>query len=134
MAPRKKQESLPEISQAELTVLRPLWKGKPLSVRGVHDQVFEQTGWAYTTTKTVMDRMAAKGLLERSSAGNGFVYKAEISKPAGLARMVRFFADRILETDSLAVVNMFKGTGTLSEDELDELSRLVDSDGDLSEK
>lgn len=128
MAPRKKQATLPEISQAELTVLRPLWRGDALSVRDVHDQVVEQTGWAYTTTKTVMDRMVGKGLLSRDSRGNSFVYTPEISKPAGLARMVQFFADRILETDSLAVVNMFKGTGTLSSDELDELSRLVEED------
>lgn len=128
MAPRKKQATLPEISQAELTVLRPLWRGKALSVRDVHDQVVDQTEWAYTTTKTVMDRMVGKGLLSRESVGNSFVYNPEISKPAGLAKMVQFFADRILETDSLAVVNMFKGTGTLSADELDELSRLVEQD------
>lgn len=128
MAPRKKQATLPEISQAELTVLRPLWRGKALSVRDVHDQVVDQTEWAYTTTKTVMDRMVGKGLLSRENVGNSFVYNPEISKPAGLAKMVQFFADRILETDSLAVVNMFKGTGTLSADELDELSRLVEQD------
>ncbi|MGD8326985.1 MAG: BlaI/MecI/CopY family transcriptional regulator [Sphingomonadales bacterium] len=133
MAPRKKQATLPEISQAELTVLRPLWRGDALSVRDVHDQVVGQTGWAYTTTKTVMDRMVGKGLLSRDSRKNSFVYTPEITKPAGLARMVQFFADRILETDSLAVVNMFKGTGTLSSDELDELSRLVE-DGLEEEK
>lgn len=122
---------LPDLSQAELTVLRPLWRKPNLSVRDVHNQVSPDTLWAYTTTKTVMDRMVSKGILSRDLVNGTFVYKAMISKPAGLARMVRFFADRILETDGLAVVNMMKGTGTLSADELDELTRLIeDEDGE----
>jgi BlaI family penicillinase repressor len=99
----------------------------------VHDEVAPLTGWAYTTTKTVMDRMTAKRLLARQREDGTYTYVPLISRPAGLARMVRFFADRILETDRLSVVSMFKGKGVLTEDEVDELARLIEDDGRMGE-
>jgi predicted transcriptional regulator len=124
----EKSGGLPELSQAEYTVLRPLWRQSPLSVRAVYEAVNAGTGWAYTTTKTVMDRMVSKGFLERERQDGVFVYAPMISKPAGLARMVKFFADRVLEVDEQAVVSMFKGTGSLTADEVDELTRLIEED------
>ena len=42
-----------------------LWKNDRNTVREVHDQITATTGWAYTTTKTMMDRMVKKELLKR---------------------------------------------------------------------
>ena len=55
------RNSLPDLSKAEHDILNALWRSGAQSVREVHDQVSQTTGWAYTTTKTVMDRMAANG-------------------------------------------------------------------------
>ena len=56
---------LPELTRAEYDILRVLWKAGKLTVREVHDQITGTTGWAYTTTKTMMDRMVKKDLLKR---------------------------------------------------------------------
>jgi BlaI family transcriptional regulator, penicillinase repressor len=121
----------PDLSRAEYDVLRGLWPLGQGSVREVHDAIQAETNWAYTTTKTVMDRMAAKGLLERSQQHGAFVYRPLISRPAGLARFVRFFADRVLERDLSLVLGLFKDSESLTTQELDELKRLVeDGEGD----
>lgn len=120
-----KSKSLPELLKPEYDVLRVLWKHKVLSVREAHDELARDTDWAYTTTKTVMDRMVGKGLLERSKVHGVFVYKPLISRPIGLARLVQYFADRVLETDYESVVSMFTANKTLSRDELQELRKLL---------
>jgi BlaI family penicillinase repressor len=120
-----KIKDTPELSKAEYDILRILWKDGRLTVREVHDQVYDIHKWAYTTTKTMMDRMIKKGLLEREKYHGIYLYKPLISRPAGLARMVRFFADRVLETDVGSVVSIFAKSNTLSAEEIEELERLL---------
>ena len=122
-------QNLPNLSKAEYDILRILWKGGRKTVREVHDELQETTGWAYTTTKTMMDRMAAKELLTRDSFHGIFLYSPLVSRPAGLAKMVQFFADRVLETDASTVVSMFAG-GTLSDEEIKELNELLSRDAE----
>ena len=45
--------------------------------------------------------------------------------------MVQFFADRVLETDYGTVINLFARSNSLSEEEIEELSRLL-HEGDNS--
>jgi len=125
-----KSKDIPELSKAEYDILRIIWKEGNLTIREVHNQVYDIHKWAYTTTKTMMDRMIKKGLLEREKYHGIFLYKPLISRPAGLARMVRFFADRVLETDISSVVSIFAKSNTLSADEIDELEKLLEEEID----
>ncbi|MCH8685899.1 BlaI/MecI/CopY family transcriptional regulator [Pedomonas mirosovicensis] len=125
--------TIPDLSKAEYDVLRVLWRLRQASVREVHDQLEADTGWAYTTTKTVMDRMAAKSLLARDNLHGAFVYRPLVSRAAGLARFVRFFADRVVERDLGVVLGLFRNSEALNDDELAELERLVREE-DESEK
>lgn len=124
----KRKENLPELSKSEYDILRVLWKRGRLTVREVHDDLLPSSGWAYTTTKTMMDRMAKKGLLERKEFHGIFLYEPRITRPVGLARLVQFFADRVLETDTQSVVAMFAQSGAITQDEIDELEKLLDED------
>jgi len=117
--------SLPELSRAEYDILRVIWKDGKQTVREVHDKLQKTNGWAYTTTKTMMDRMVQKELLARSDFHGIFLYTAMISRPAGLAKLVQFFAERVLETDAAQVVSMFASSQTLSPQELLELEDLL---------
>jgi BlaI family transcriptional regulator, penicillinase repressor len=116
----------PELSKAEFDILRVLWKHGKLSVREAHDHVRQINGWALTTTRTVMDRMAKKGLLDKQDYHGIFLYTAMMTRPAGFAKMVRYFADHVLETDAASVVAMFSNTKTISPEEIEELKQLLD--------
>ncbi len=119
------KKELVDLSRAEYDILRTLWKKGRLSVREVHDQLHETYCWAYTTTKTMMDRMVEKGLLNRGSFHGVYLYKPMITRPAGLARMVQFFADRVLEMDVGSVVSLFARNKALTPEEIEELNELL---------
>ncbi len=119
---------LPELSKPEYNILRILWKNGRSSVREVHDQLKDSLGWAYTTTKTMMDRMVGKELLVRENFHGVNLYKAHISRPAGLARMVQFFADRVLEVDAGTVLSLFSDSNAISQEEIEELEKLLDDE------
>jgi len=122
----KNKELLPELTKTEFDILRILWKAKRLNVREVHDQMVENYSWAYSTTKTMMDRMVKKGLLKREQFHGVFLYTPLISRPKGFARLIRFFSDRVLELDYSAVVSLFAHSEALSPVEIEELSQILE--------
>ena len=120
----KKQE-LPELSKAEYDILRILWKNGKQTVREVHDQLHATHGWAYTTTKTMMDRMISKDLLQREEFHGIFLYKSLISRPMGLVKLIQFFADRVLEIDAGTVVSLFAQSKAITPEEIQQLEYLL---------
>lgn len=124
----EEQKELPELSKAEYDILRILWKHGNLTVREVHDQLHETYGWAYTTTKTMMDRMVNKELLDKEVFHRIYLYAPRISRPEGLAKLVQFFADRILETDANTVVAMFNRSDAITPQEIEQLEALLDDE------
>lgn len=110
-----------DISRVELDLLKILWHRGKLSAREVHEAALDNTGWAYTTTRTTLDRMVKKGLLHRKSYHRLYLYSAAVGKVATMARLVKEFAERVLELDSLPVAALFSHSDVLNEQELAEL-------------
>lgn len=121
------EETFPEVAPSELEVLKVMWDAGRLSAREIHDRLGATRGWAYSTTRTVLDRMVKKGLATRGSFHGVYLYAPGISRPLGLARLVRDFAQRVLELDSAAVVPLLTRSDALSGEEIEELSRLLES-------
>ena len=117
---------IPELTTTEYDILRMLWKHGEQSVREVHDALQPTYSWAYTTTKTIMDRMVAKQLLRRELAHGVFLYTPRISRPVGLTKLVHFFASRVLEVERRDVIEMLIKSETMSADEINELEELLE--------
>jgi BlaI family transcriptional regulator, penicillinase repressor len=116
-------EHMPEVTKAEFQVLDVLWQNGELCIREIHERLAND--WAYSTTKTVVDRMARKGLLARTTQHGIFVYAPAIGRPAGLAHWLKFFARQILGVDTATAVAMFGKSDKISAQELAELELLV---------
>lgn len=125
MTPRIETTALPDLSDSELDVMRALWKGDRLSAREVHDRVSPARGWAYSTTRTVLERMVEKGLVNKASFHGIYLYRPRLSRAAGLARAVRDFADRVAEIGAAPVVSLLAGGESWSDEEVAELERLL---------
>jgi predicted transcriptional regulator len=120
---------LPDLTKSELAVIKVLWAAGELSAREVHEGLPSALDWAYSTTRTTLDRMAGKGLLSRRSSHGLYLYEARVSRAAGLAGVVRDLADRVLETDYAPVVSLFAEANALTPEEVEELSRLLEEEG-----
>ena len=120
-----KEKPLPELSRSEYEILRVLWKRGLSSVREVHEHLHVVQGWAYTTTKTMMDRMVQKKLLQRDNFHGIFLYQPRISRPQGLAHLIEFFADRVLELDAATVLSLFKDSKAITPEEIKELEKML---------
>ena len=53
-------------------------------------------GWAYSTVKTMLDRLVEKGYVKARRVGNVYEYSAKVQRPAAVNRVVDDIADRLL--------------------------------------
>ena len=119
------RSDLPDLSGAELDVMRVLWREGRLSAREIHDAVKAATGWEYSTTRTILGRLVKKGAVAKSDYHSLHVYRACVSRPEGLAKLVREFAGRVIQSDAELVVPLFAKAASLSPAELKEIRRLL---------
>ena len=103
-----------------------LWRHGRLSAREVHERLGDPVDWAYSTTRTNIDRMAAKGLIGKRRFHGIYLFEPRISRPAGLAGVVRELAERVLEVDYAPIVSLIAEGTDLTDDEIAELERLLE--------
>ncbi len=119
-------EPLPQLTPAELEVMKALWLAERLSARELHDRVASRQGWAYSTTRTTVERMVRKGLVAKTSIHGLAVYGPAISRAAGVARLVRDFAAEVLGTGPAPVLALLDRSEALSDADVAELRELLD--------
>lgn len=106
--------------------MKTLWRSESLSAREIHDSLPPAMEWAYTTTRSTLDRMAAKGLIRKKAWHGLYLYSPTISRAEGLAGFIRRFARRVLDREPSTVVSMFVEGEGLSREEIRKLRQLVE--------
>jgi BlaI family transcriptional regulator, penicillinase repressor len=112
-------------SNAELELLKCLWKHKACSARELHDCAGPRLGWSYSSTRKTLERMRDKGLVSERDQHGLHVYRASVGKVAMLALLVDDFGRRVLEIDGPLPLQAFADSRLLSEKEFAELSALI---------
>jgi predicted transcriptional regulator len=106
--------------------MKVLWRADGLSAREVHEKLGDRRDWAYSTTRTMIERMVRKGLIVKERFHGLHVYSAGVSRAEGLAQLVREFAAQVLESSHLPVVSLFAKAGSLTAQEIEELRLLLE--------
>lgn len=112
-------------TKPELAILKLLWQAGELNAREIHRAIEDDFGWSYSTVRTVLERMADKGLISKMAVDGVNVYEAEVTKVAMLGRMIADFSKRVLELDTAPAAAFFSESKLLSEEELAELEAVL---------
>lgn len=119
------------ISEGELEVLEALWDLGPATVRRTRGRLREGgRRWAYTTVKTLLDRLEEKGYVRRDASDRAHVFEAAVSREDLARRGVRELIERICGGSPAPLVRALVDDVRLSEDEARELRRLLDERAD----
>lgn len=106
----------------ESDVLRVLWSSpRPLLPSEVNDQL--DAGYAYTSIATVLTRLHAKGLVERTPSGRAYAYSALLDEPDLAVRRIGELLDS--SSDRWQVLSRF--IGGLSKKEASAIRSLLDA-------
>jgi BlaI family penicillinase repressor len=84
-------------SEAEWKVLHALWRKHPANARELLESLRADTGWAYTTLKTVLGRMLEKGLVSAEMRGNTAWYEPAVERQRASKAALRSMIERVFE-------------------------------------
>ena len=116
----------PRPTDAELAILRVLWRRGPSTVKDVHEELARRAPAAYTTTLKQLQIMAEKGLVTRDESQRAHLYAARLPEEATQAQLVRDLLDRAFEGSSARLVLRALSSRPATPGELAEIRELLD--------
>jgi len=69
-----------ELTEAEWSVIKAVWETEPCTAPVIQEKLFQPTGWHYSTVRTIMDRMVAKGVLRAKKEGKLTIYQSAVTR------------------------------------------------------
>src|SRR5438046_9573093 len=70
-----------ELTEAEWRIIKAVWDHEPCAAPTIQEKLHKQTEWAYSTVRTLMDRMVTKGLLTAEKIRNLTLYRSAVTRP-----------------------------------------------------
>ena len=113
---------IPKIHEGEYRFCLIMWEPEPVTAAELVKLCQEQLGWKRTTTYTVIKRLGEKGVLQND---NGTITSL-VSKDAVQAYEIGELVERTFEGSLPAFVAAFTKHQNISEEELDEVQRMID--------
>jgi BlaI family penicillinase repressor len=130
MSPRKPE---PEILETEWDIMEALWQAERATARQVTEALVERRGWAYSTVKTLLDRMVDKQLVQARQVGNVWEYTPALPRQRAQRWAWRRFVDMAFGgavAPTLAFVAKETKLSKEERQELRSLLRKVESEAD----
>jgi len=114
-----------ELTEAEWSVIKAVWENEPCSAPAVQEKLLQPTGWTYSTVRTLMDRMVAKGVLKAKKEGKLTIYQSVVTR-AQAQRGELFYALKHAFNGALTpMVQCLLESRNFGEDELEKLESLI---------
>jgi predicted transcriptional regulator len=106
-----------------------LWRLGAGTVEQVRGELPSRYRGAYNTVQTVLNRLAERGLLERSREGRGYVYRPRLSEAEYLSGTIRrTLAGASSDARQAALASILGGLRPEEAAELEELARQARSE------
>jgi BlaI family penicillinase repressor len=114
-----------ELTEAEWDIIQVVWEREPCAAPEVQEELAARKKWTYSTVKTLMDRMAAKGLLTTERIRNLMLYRAAISQREAQRGELMRTVKRAFGGAFTPMMQFMLESDALSQKELDELQGMI---------
>ena len=116
-----------ELTEAEWEIIKTVWDNQPCTAPAVQELLQRLKGWHYSTVKTMMDRMVAKGLLKQEKIRNLTLYRSVITKKEAQTCEIMRTVKRAFNGALTPMMQFLLENKDLSNDELCGLEAMIKS-------
>jgi BlaI family transcriptional regulator, penicillinase repressor len=114
------------LSEFELDVMSHFWSDHELSAPELFERIGPERGVAYSTVKTIVDRLEEKGAIERiANRGRTIIYAPTIKRERMRKPLVKTFLRRFFGNDLRPLFAQLLQDEKLSAEELEYVRKLV---------
>ena len=114
-----------ELTEAEWQIIQVVWQREPCAAPTVQEALQATRKWAYSTVKTLMDRMAAKGLLATERIRNLVLYRSTITREQAQRGEVMRTIKRAFDGALTPMMQFLLDGDDLSQQQLEEMETMI---------
>ena len=117
-----------ELTEAEWPVMKVIWQVEtcePCTAPIVQEKLHESTGWTYSTVRTLMDRMVAKGILKARKEGKVTIYNSVVTRRQAQHSELLYALKHAFNGALAPMVQCLLESKDLNEDELAKIEALL---------
>ena len=123
---------LPDVTDAEAAVLQRLWDAGPATVRQLRDTLYPGGGPSeHATVHKLLERLEAKGYVERARRGGALVFRAVVERDRALGQKIEALLDKLAGGSLQPLLTSLVRVKRVTAEELRQLLALV---GELERK
>lgn len=119
--------NLPQISDSEYELMKIIWEKYPVSTNDICTLAEPLRGWNSKTVHTLLTRLYHKHAVTYEKKGRMFYYSPLIQKEDYLSQETHSFLNRFYNGAMAPMLSSFLADESVSDDELKELSDLIQS-------
>lgn len=120
-----KNTKLPQISDAEWTIMKEVWKLEPVTANQVVAALKGKVNWKPKTIQTLLTRLASKGALQFEKKGREYHFSSLVSEADCAHDESRWFLAKVFDGELAPFLANFLQKERLSKKELAELKRIL---------
>ena len=117
--------SLSELTESEWAVIKAVWSLEPCPAPTVQEHLAGQRDWSVSTVRTLMERMAAKGLLTSEKLRNLTLYRSAVSRQQAQLGELRYALKNAFDGALTPMVQCLLESERLDATQLDQLEALI---------
>lgn len=114
-----------ELTGAEWSIIKVIWETEPCTAPDVQQRLEQETGWTYSTVRTLMDRMVGKGLLASEKVRNLTLYRAAVTREQAQRGELLYALKHAFNGALTPLVQCLLDSKNVSRQELDELKQII---------
>ena len=124
------KSSLPKIANSEWFVMKLLWEKAPQTASEIINKLKSSVDWAPKTVKTLLNRLVKKDVLGFKEEGRSYLYFPKISEKSYKHHATHNFVNRVFDGALKPLITTFLEDGKLTKEEIEELKKVLDNEGD----
>jgi BlaI family penicillinase repressor len=113
------------LTGAEWTIMKAVWESEPCTAPAIQEKLQTETRWTYSTVRTLMDRMVAKGLLASEKVNNLTAYRSAVTRKQAQRSELLYALRHAFNGALTPMVQCLLDTGRLSPEDLAELEAMI---------
>jgi BlaI family penicillinase repressor len=114
-----------KLTEPEWLIMNALWKKHPAKARDVVERLPSTVSWAYTTVKTMLDRLVEKKAVGKSKRGNIGLYEPLVSRRQARRTAMRIMLDQAFDGAFGPMMHFLVEDESLSAGERKELIKIL---------
>src|SRR5881296_819686 len=114
-----------ELTESEWAIIKAVWDHEPCAAPAIQEKLHKQTTWTYSTVRTLMDRMVAKGLLTAEKIRNLTLYRSAVTRQQAQRGELLYALKHAFNGALTPMVQCLLETSDLSAHELAELETMI---------